>query len=182
MSNPDQGFSLLCHNSFAFLAYPVVIASGPEGKIRQIPKGIFSCRVSPRPSPCMGWLHPEPHGKSKLVWGTSAAGGTDSLSFPKAALCLGYSAPPLFSRHAGFASHPPYPHYVPLVIQGVLGLVCPAFPHIPKSLDHEVTVFYVQLCYKQSKCPETLGKSVTLHTTCSPSNPLQETSSLVSTC
>lgn len=58
MSNPDQGFSLLCHDSFAFLAYPVVTASGPEGKTRQITKGIFSCRVSLRPSPCMGWAAP----------------------------------------------------------------------------------------------------------------------------
>lgn len=110
MSNPDQGFSLLCHDSFAFLAYPVVTASGFEGKIRQITKGTFSCRVSPRPSPCMGWLHPEPHGKPKLVWSTPAAGGTDSLCFPKAALCLGCSAPPLFFRHAAFASRRPHPH------------------------------------------------------------------------
>lgn len=145
VSNSDQGFSLLCHDSFAVLAYPVITASGPEGKIRQITKDIFSCRVSPRPSPCMGWLHPEPHGKSKLIWGTPAAGGTDSLSSPKAALCWGCSASPLFSRHTGFASCPPHPHYVPLVIQRVLGLVCPAFLHIPKSMDHEVRVFYIQL-------------------------------------
>lgn len=147
MSNPHQGFFLLCHDSSAFLAYPVVTASGPEGKIRQITKGTFSCRVSPRPSPCMGWLHPEPHGKPKLVWSTPAAGGRGSLCFPKAELCLGCSASPPFSRHAGFASRPPHPHHVPLEIQRVLGVVCPALPHIPKSMDHEVRVFYVQLSY-----------------------------------
>lgn len=148
MSNPDQGFSLLCHDSFAFLAYPVVTASGLEGQIRQITKGTFSCRVSPRPSPCTAQRCPEPHGKPKLVWDTPAAGGTDLLCFPKAALCLGCSTSPLFSRHAVFASpHVLLIHIVHLVIQRVMGLVCPALPHIPKPMDHEVRVFYVQLSY-----------------------------------
>lgn len=55
------------------------------------------------------------------------------------------------AQHLHYSSDTlPLPHVVlihigHLVIQRVL--VCPALPHIPKSMDHEVRVFYVQLSY-----------------------------------